>query len=225
MGETVAVIDALDNEYLLKASPAELESYYVNKVTIEPLQLEVENYYIENRNGVKIDVSNDFRRGVFPGERAIIQGTQLDIAVPFTGDAQLWRVRPSTFSLSGYPEIEVRENEIVFSVRFPDDSVDSQRLKAEIASEVRRLAESVGHLRENALAHNNSVPAAIRAALERKRRNAAAAVGVIADLGIPIKRRDQPPTFTVPTTRRRIPTTPPKVSTEKYKQEPTLAEE
>lgn len=100
-------IQFLDNEYVLKASQAELEDYYIEKAKIKPLTLHIDQYYIENRTGTKIDISQDFRRAVFPGERAVVQGTRLDIAIPYEGDSLLWRIRPSTFSLSSYPEIEV----------------------------------------------------------------------------------------------------------------------
>ncbi len=65
-------IQSLDNEYVLKASEAELEDYYIEKVRIKPLTLHIDQYYIENRTGTKVDVSQDFRRAVFPGERAVV---------------------------------------------------------------------------------------------------------------------------------------------------------
>ena len=73
----VREIDGLENDYVLKASQSELEQYYVDKVTVNPLRLHTEECYIESRSGTKIDVSHDFRRAVFPGERAIVQGTRL----------------------------------------------------------------------------------------------------------------------------------------------------
>ena len=92
-------IQSLENDYVLKASQAELEDYYVEKVLIRPLILHTDQYYIENQTGTKIDVSHDFRRAVFPGERAMVQGTRLDIAIPYEGDSVLWRIQASTFSV------------------------------------------------------------------------------------------------------------------------------
>jgi len=221
---TVAEIDALDNEYVLKASPAELEAYYLDKVTFQPIELSSE-CYIEDKQGTRIDVTHDFNRGMFPGGRAFVQGTQLDIAVPFNGDPLLWRLRASTYSLSGYPEIEVRNGSILFNCAFPDDSADPQRIKTDIEEQVQSLSDAVRYLKNDVDSHNNSAPARIKSALERKRSIASAALDAVAALGIPIKRRDDPPTFIVPTKRRHVPTEPPAVSTEKYEPEPTLAEE
>lgn len=217
-------IQSLDNEYVLKASLTALEDYYINKVTIEPLIFHVDQYYIENQAGTQIDVSHDFRRAVFPGERAIVQGTRLDIAIPYEGDTLLWKIRPSTFSLSGYPEIEVRDDVIVFSIHFPDDSADHAKLKSEIDRQVRSLVDAVQNLRQDVENHNRSAQQTIKSAIQRKRQLAESTIGAVAALGIPMKRRDKPLTYTVPTKRRALPMRRPKVSTEAYKPEPVLEE-
>ena len=49
IAKVVHEIDALDNEYLLKASATELEDYYVNQVLIEPLELDSDNYNIDKQ--------------------------------------------------------------------------------------------------------------------------------------------------------------------------------
>ena len=94
----VREIDALDNEYVLKASDTEIEDYYVSKVLIDPIVLDSENYYVDNQQSIKKDVSHDFDRMAFRGERIVVAGTQLDIAMHFSGDPMLWRIRASTFS-------------------------------------------------------------------------------------------------------------------------------
>ncbi len=100
-------IQSLDNEYVLNASLTELEDYYISKVIIEPLVLHDDQYYIENQTGTQIDVSHDFRQTVIHEERAIVQGTRLDIAIPYEGDPILWKIRPSTFSLCGATEAAI----------------------------------------------------------------------------------------------------------------------
>jgi hypothetical protein len=222
--KTITEINTLDNEYVLKASPAELEEYFVEKVSIKPLVLHDGERYIKNQTGVQIDVSHDFRRAVFPGERAVVKGTQVDIAIPFEGDPILWRIRASTFSVSGYPEMEIRDDEVVFAVSFPDDSAEPDRLRADIESLTKSLVEAVTYLRRDVDNHNNSAPNKIRAALAHKKELAQTAVGAISALGIPIKKRDTEPTFTIPTKRRESPAKRPMVATGKYEPEPALDE-
>jgi hypothetical protein len=215
---------SLDNEYALKASITELEDHYIDKVRIEPLILHSDEYYIYDQSGTQIDVSHDVMRMVFPGERALVRGTQLEIAIPFEGDPILWRIRASTWSLSGYPVIDIRNSFIILKVVFPDDSADPQRLKSEIDSNVRSLLNALENLRRDVEAHNNSASQTIRSTIEQKINTARSTVGAIVALGIPIRRRDQPLTYTIPAKRRQSPTMP-RVKTEPYKPDPVLSEE
>jgi hypothetical protein len=217
-------INSLDNNYVLKASQSELEEHFLEKVLIEPLVLHSENRYIKNQSGTKIDVSREFRRGLYPDERVSVQGTKIDIAIPFEGDPMLWRIRASSFSLSGYPEIDIRSNEIVFSVSFPDDAAQSNQLLSEIDRNTKSFVEAVGYLKNDVTNHNNSAPNTIKQALARKRTLAQSTTGAIAALGIPIKRVGEEPTFTIPAKRRDKPTVLPSVATGTYKPEPVLEE-
>ena len=220
--KTVADIEALENDYVLKASPAELEKYYMSKVLVTPLTLDAANHYIECQTGTKIDVSHDFRRGGFGEERILVKGTVLHIAIPYAGDPNLWRIRPSSFSLSGYAELEIRNDVVVFSCSFPDDAPEPQRLKAEIERTIRSLSDAVSNLAKDVESHNKEAPRAVLAALERKRSTARAAVDAVTGLGIPLKQKSAPETFVAPTKRRATPVSRPSVPTRKFVPEPTL---
>ena len=215
----VTEINSLDNNYVLKASETELEKHFIDKVLIEPLVLYSEKRYIKSQSGTKVDV-----RGYFQDESIAVQGTKIDIAIPFEGDPKLWRIRANTFSLSGYPEIEIRDNEIVFSVSIRDDSAESNRLLSEIDRNTKSLVEGVGYLRNDVTNHNNSAPITIKQALATKRTHAQSTTGAIAALGIPIKRTGEEPTFAIPAKRRNRPSVLPAVPTGTYKPEPILEE-
>jgi hypothetical protein len=215
-------INSLQNEYVLKASETELEEYFLDKARIEPLVLQTDKYYIENQGSTSIDVTHDFNRMVLPGERAIVPGTRVDIAIPYDGDSNLWKIRPSTFTLSGYPEIEVRDDTILLTFAFPDDSANSGKLKSLIESQVRSLADAVNNLKRDVETHNNSVMGIIKSAIGIKRQKALAATNAVVNLGIPIRQKNMPPEFTAPIKRRKPPVQRPSVPIEQYKPEPVL---
>lgn len=222
--KVIAEINSLDNEYVLKASPTELEKYFVEKVLILPLVLHEDKRYIKNQTGTQIDVSHDFGRIVSRGERAVVKGTRVDIAIPFEGDQNLWRIRASTFSLSGYTEIEIQNNEVVFSVSFPDDSADPNSLRTEIERRTKSLVDAVTYLKKDVDNHNNSAPNRIKDVLARKAKLSQSAVGAVAALGIPMKKKDTEPSFAIPAKRRESPASRPTVATGKYEGEPFLEE-
>ena len=220
--QTIREIEVLENDYVLKASSVELEQYYVSKVTITPLTLSAKEYYIDKQEGTQIDVSHDFRRAGFGDERIIVKGTALNIAIPFTGGSGLWRIRPSTYSVSGYPELEIRDGVVIFSCSFPDDSPEPERLKAEIERTVKSLDNAVANLASDIANHNREAPHKVREALERKLIKAKAAVNAVASLGIPIRQKAAPETFVVPTKRHKSPVLRPSVPKGKFTPEPTL---
>jgi hypothetical protein len=201
-------IKSLDNDYVLKASQVDLEEYYLAQGRLEPLILHSDQHYIEKNEPTQIDVSRDFRRGRFPGERPIVQGTRLEIAIPFEGDPMLWKVRPSTFTLSGHPEIDIQHDRILFTVAFPDDSADPTQLNAEIDRSVRSLSNGVDYLKNDVANYNTTLQREVRETLDRKRKLAQSTVGAVTALGIPMKRRAEPATFVAPIQRRKSPIGP-----------------
>jgi len=222
--KAVEEIKGLENEYVLKASLTELEDYFVKKVLLNPLVLHDDQLHISDKQGVNLDVSGDFRRAVFPGERAIVRGTKLDIAMPFEGDPMLWRVRASTFSLGGFPEIDVLHGNVYFSIQFPDDTANDAEIRQLINRHKDSLVNAVRHLKNDVDQHNRTAPDEIRRALERKRTLAESTKGVLSKLGIPIKQRGEAPAFALPVKRREAPIRRPSVTTEKYEPEPFLDE-
>lgn len=216
-------INSLDNEYVLKASPSELEQYYIDKVMITPLVLYSDDRYIKNQSGTDIDISNDFLRGTFHGQRAVVKGTSLEIAIPFEGDPILWRLQASTFG-GGFPNIDIHDSEIVFNIRFPDDSAKPEEIKANIDRSIKSLADAIGYLKNDVDRHNATAPNTVRQVLERKRALSESATGAVAALGIPVKRKDTAPPFTIPAKRRELPAKRPSVETGEYKPEPILDE-
>lgn len=217
-------IQNLDNEYILKTSQTELEDYYIAESKIQPLQLYTDKCYIENQKGVSINISNDFLRDIPQGQVATVRGTCLEIAIPYEGDSVLWAIRASEFSLSGYPEIEIKDDRIILSISFPDDNVDSTKLKSKIDSYIKSLNQAVKNLKKDVDNYNNTVPQTIKSVIQRKFNLARSTIGAVSALGIPIKRRDKPLTYTVPTIRRNYPVKKPNVSTQPYKPEPVLDE-
>lgn len=215
-------IRTLPNDYVIKASMAELEKFFLDKGIISPLILHTPDQYIENTAKTLVDVSGDFNRGLFDGERAYVPGTQITLAIPFEGDDWLWKVSASTISVSGYPEITVHRDKITVNYSFPDDHPDQAGLKERIHRDLESLENAVSYLRQDVDRHNAKMVTCVKSALEQKKQTALNAVNAVSSLGIPMKKNAAPATYTVPTARRKIQTSLPRVSAEPYSPEPTL---
>lgn len=157
----VQEIDRLDDEYVLKTPQAELEDQYIKKILIRPLVLHIDAKYI-------------------------IQGT-LDLVIPYEGDLILWKLQPSHFTLSYYPDIKISSDQIVFSIGSPNDHLDKERLRENVDEIVRSLANAVQELKPDVEKHNRDAPQRIKDAIKRKREKAQANADAVSGLGIPIK--------------------------------------
>ncbi len=220
----VTQIQALDNEYVLKASSAELEQYYLDQVVLEPLVLHVNERQIEDQEGVDLDLTGDFGRGHFPGEPTIIRGTRLTVVIPFEGQPDLWGLRASMYGSSDYPDIEIRDGSIAFYIEFPDDNLNAEQLNKRIDSDTQSLINGVSYLKTVVDQHNSTAPDTIRQALERKRKQAQSVSSMLSQLKIPMRRKEEPPAFALPLKRRERPVRRPPVMTGTYAPEPYLEE-
>ncbi|OHB61858.1 MAG: hypothetical protein A2Y76_14930 [Planctomycetes bacterium RBG_13_60_9] len=220
-----AEITSLEPEYVLKASRSELEEYYKEQLYIEPLLFYPDRWHIADPKQVDIDVTHDPNRCIPRGEQAIIPGTYLQVVIPFEGDPHLWRLGPSTqYVCLHYPPIEVKDNNVILSVSFANDTANATIIKNNINVTVKQLSDTIDLLNKDIGDHNNRVPAWVKRAIEQKIEQAKSVTGVIEGLGIPIRKRDEPLTYALPVKRRAHPVKRPEVSTEPYRLEPTLAE-
>jgi hypothetical protein len=212
----------LTNDYLLKASPTELEQHFIDKATFVPLTLHLDERYMEGQRPIQYEVTGDFNRAIEPGRRAYVAGTTIQIAVPYEGDAGLLRLRPSRFTLGPRPrDIDVKGDHLLLEFSFADDSASTEKLKHEIEKALSFLDDTTKQLSVDVANHNAQVAPQIREALAAKREKALKATNAVAGLGIPMKRSDAP-TFAVPTTRRERPIRLPPVETGTFQPEPFL---
>lgn len=217
-----AEIEALDSEYVLKASPAELEDFFVDKASVEPLILHDGDASIDNQAGVKIDMSHDFRRGGMPGEQILVPGTKLRISVPYDGDKGLWRLRPSHFTPSPYPSFDVEEGRIIMTLEFIENEVSADEIRAQLSAKLQSLLGAVENIRTDVVAHNQRLAGIIGPLMVRRRERALAAQRVVDGLGLSIRRADRSPDYGVSVVRRRQPVVRPAVLPGKYTPEPRL---
>jgi hypothetical protein len=70
MAILTAEIRGLENSYVLRTSPTELEKHYLERAHCEPLTLHVDDCFIhEDPRSVKVDARLDRNRFFLPGDR------------------------------------------------------------------------------------------------------------------------------------------------------------
>ena len=222
-------VNAIPKDQFL-ASPEEdlVENIYGN-LHIEPLVLYEESMEMEQHE-TQIDVSGYRDRNPF-GDRGPInvQGIRVVVTVPFTGEPELWKMRPSSYQ-SVFPRADVREprgnNAGSIELEF-QQRTDSQpeQIKQNLDSELKSIRFYVNAQKNQVEQFNNAAPDAIRKAIQARRERLKTHDGVADLLGIPMKRRDGAPSVNPIQIKRTLvkPLPPPPKSG--YKAEPGIADE
>jgi hypothetical protein len=93
-------IESEPEDYLLTASEVDLVRHYVSKYRLDVPKLDEDRIYIRDRGEVDIDVSGERARYFSTPGAHYMKGTQITIAVPFSGDVDLFKFHPSQFTMN-----------------------------------------------------------------------------------------------------------------------------
>ena len=215
-------IEGYERNYILNASADDLCSYLEQKYRMEPITLHTEPENIVADTGeTKVDVSQDRSRFITDRSRPFyIQGTYVSFEVPFEGDQELFKYVPTT-RLLRYITARVYDQKVHFTFTRADHNVE--QVKRDFQSELNTLKQQVCHANNDVRGFNSSLQEKARTKINARREKILKDQDMANALGFPLKRRDDAPkTYSVPVTRKEVPTRPPSVSVTPYKPEPAL---
>lgn len=215
-------IAGIDGNRLLNTNMEDLVTYIVDKYRLDIPVLDEANMSVDQQEAQR-DVSGDPRRMSYYSNRPVhVTCTEVIVEVPFTGDPQMFRIQPSTHSLSP-PRGEVRGNAIIF--RHWSDTPQAQQVRGEVD---RWLTDIKQHLQWQQVSFrqfNDGLPGIARRAITNRRENLLANQNLVAGLGIPLKRRPgSTGTYTAPEVKRKLTPRMPPATIGAYKLEPVLEE-
>jgi len=185
--QMVAEIERVDAERLLNTSVDDLAQFFAEKYMITVPELDVENLVVDQREK-QIDVSHDRMRMIRDrGRPFYITGTEIEVEVPFTGEAEAFKIQPNTFSLNP-PRAAIRGTNLTFSI--VGTNLDADGVRREIDSTVASIQSYLGNLRNNVSGMNSQLLGEARAAIELRRKKLLASRSMVASLGFKMKERD-----------------------------------
>lgn len=213
-------IDSIDGNRLLNSGIDDLCDYFEQEYKIIPLKLHEDKITVDQHE-TKIDVSNDPLRVIFDRSRPFhITGTAVTFFIPFEGDQELFKCKPSSYTYNP-PRALIERNEIVLVYNRTDHNADA--VKSDFAhdlSEIRRWLEWINN---DISPFNATIRQKAKQKIETRREKLLKDQGLVSNIGFPLKRReDALQTCVVPTVRKKISAPLPNASTTPYTPEPTL---
>ena len=141
-------VNAMNENEVLNTSQEDIVKYLVEKYRMDPPNIDESGIQIDY-DDAQVDVSRDFRRVVFDmNEPFYVTGTCVTFFVPFSGDPDLFKCKPSTFSLNP-PKAAVRTNELIFTYYLIDEQAAAinNRFKQDLENtqgHTKRIAADIG---------------------------------------------------------------------------------
>ena len=213
-------IGSLNEDRVLNSSPEDLYDYFFDKYRIDVIEID-ESRIQADYGDTQVDVSHRFEYAVFDRSRpTYVTGTRITFYVPFSGDPQLFKCRPSTFNFNP-PRADVRGNELVFV--YDRTIQDAPNIKNEFERDRKSVKDYVGWITSDVQKFNSTIRQQATQQIRGRREKVLQDRGIVQDLGFPLKRRSKvPTTYASPDVKRRIVPQLPSVSAEPFKPEPTL---
>ncbi len=215
-------IFSLNSDYLLNISVYDLTQHLISKYYLDCPKIDRNEIYIDNQREVDIDVRHDRMRDIRDRTKPFyIKGTEISIAVPFSGNFILFDFQPSSFT-SNRPQGIIRGNEIIIAVR--QINHNAEEIKGIYNREVGLIERYLSWVESDIKSHNDSLESSINQIIDVRKKKLIADKGLLSDIGLPIKKRDNAPqTYTVPSIIKKPLIKRPEVSGNTYKPEPILA--
>ncbi|HET7395401.1 MAG TPA: hypothetical protein VFK12_03070 [Gammaproteobacteria bacterium] len=219
--ELAAEVDRVDPDRLLNTSVEDLTTYFAEKFQIDVPVLDPENLVVD-QSEKQIDVSHDPMRMIMDRSRPfLVGGSEIEVEVPFTGEAEAFKIQPNPFTMSP-PRACVRGSVVSFSI--VGTNLQTDQVRNQIDRTISEIQSYLSNLRANVSGLNSQLRGIARAAIESRRTKLLANRNVVASLGYKLKeRQDAPKTFVAPEVRRKISPVMPPANSAPYKPEPALA--
>ena len=220
---TQAMLDEIaryDSDRLLNTNTDDLITYFVDKHKIDiPVLLE-EHMQLDAQESNR-DVSAGRRSDYgYDSGPVIVAGTHITLEVPFSGDPDLFKIQPSTYS-SMPPTGTVRGQILILD--YWSESPDPNQFTAAKDKWLADIKQYLQWHHQTFDGFNQSLPTQASEAVEARKQKLLSSQNMVAALGIPLKRSsNHPQTFSAPEVKRKI--VQPPSSKGAYVAEPVLEE-
>lgn len=212
-------INEMDGNRLLNTAVDDLATYFVDKFRIDVPSLITDQIVVDQRE-TKIDISQDRSRLIHDRNQPFyIAGTEIEVEVPFTGEADVFQIQPTSYTMNP-PQAQVRGNALILRIIGAD--LSPERVRAEIEHTIKEIEGHLATLRGNVSGLHAQLPNQAKSAIESRRNKLLADRNLVGSLGFKMRERTGTQTFSAPEVRRKITPTLPAASSMPYKPEPAL---
>ena len=214
-------IDSLDEDRVLNSPEDDLVDYFIEKYRVNTLQIDKSNIEVDPGNA-EIDVSKIRGHPSYGWPGPInAPGTRMTYYIPFAGDSDLFKLRPST-QTTVLPRAEVRNCELVMV--YEELSSAAPQIPKRFSEDLSLLEKYLAWSAKDIVPFNASLCEKIPENIKARREKILKDREIAEQSGFALrKREDAVTTYITPKVRRTATAQLPPVSTAPHQPEPTLA--
>jgi hypothetical protein len=179
-------VGSMDSSRLLNTNPDELANYLEQKYLANVPKLDEQAIQVD-QTATKVDVSQDRNRFFHDRSQPFyVEGTAITYYVPFEGDKDLFKCKPSTFTTT-LPSAKVTDGQIAFEYVITDHDVE--KVKAQFKHDLEEVKKYLGWIENDVAPYNNQLKGNARSCIDARREKLLRDQGLVANLGFPIRQR------------------------------------
>ncbi len=193
-------IDKISKDQLLSVPKEDIIEHVFAELSASPIELH-EDRMESSESETKIDVSGDPNR-YFSRDRGgpfYAPAHQITIDVPFSGDHQLWTMKPNSWK-SVFPRGQItpgRRADALGNLRLvytvPVDNLNEESLKNEIQRDLELIRFYVGGSASQVEAYNAQLKQAIESAIDARKERISKTEGLASRIGLQVRRNPNAP--------------------------------
>ncbi len=213
-------IDSLKDDYALNVNECDYIAHKLSESIVDLLEIHEDQIYASSSE--KMIPAEHFPSSFHVYSGKSYKKDVIKFHVPISGNIQLLHCVPST-RLMWTMGIEVHGGE--FSFEIINFSNDPESIVREKDSNIKSIMQQLAHVKSDVEQFNSSLESQIKSAFESKKSRIKEKSGVLASLGVPIKKSSATsPTFSVPAPqkRKKVILSKPQVNEVGYSPEPSL---
>ena len=218
------LVEQIPREQFLATSVETLVESITAQLAIEPLVLHEDQMQMEHGEA-KINVTGRFDYDSFDGRTIMADGHQFHFYLPFSGDPQLWKMRPNVWSYVA-PHGEVDERRMVLKLTFKNTAnTEMQWYQRELESSLQLIRQSVTAQRAMLAQFAASLPARVGDAVNWRREQVGKLHDLAAAFEIPMVKKPGMPEYRPLDVQKKAARALPRVPAAGYKPEPAISDD
>lgn len=190
-----AEIAQLSDAQVSSNSHEYLVAYFLEKYRLEPLRIEPEDPTLREQSHCKITkrLQDPFDRYYSGSKTITVDGVCVRFYYPVIGDCELFHCKASTFSLGGYPPIDLKNQHLVLTREYQVYSNSELPSAEEVVSQFDGMLKSVlagvKYANGDVKAYNASLESEISKCIEKREELARKFNVLFADLDISLEKK------------------------------------